>query len=165
MSTRDCSQWGTATVLAALLVAAYVAVLRPARVILTCHLSYPSLEAIETERAQRFRIKLRDGNLSIGLRSSTPSVAAGSFRAPAGILFLLPALFLVAFFPYRPYWLYIGGFHLVLGALQLGAVVMGLGWTDWGFTLNRFLNGYLIQGGSLAVPILALYLDRDPSTE
>lgn len=160
MNTPTWSRWGARGTVIVLLVVAYATIWRPARAVLTRHLAYPVLTSVDTERARTFNPTLKAGGLSIALRSSEPSVSGGAFRAPVGILFLLPALFLVAFFPYRPYWFYFWGVHLVLGLLQLGAVALGVGWTDWGFVLNSFLRGYVVQGVSLAAPIVALYLSR-----
>jgi hypothetical protein len=142
------------------LVVLYFAAWRPARALFVRHVAYPTLTAIETERADTFRYPFKRGALRIGLRSSDPGVVPADYHAPAGRDFLLPALLLVVLFPYRPYWLYLWGFHLAVGACFLGLIAAGIAWTDGAFVLQRFLERYVVQSLSLGAPLLALAYDR-----
>jgi hypothetical protein len=77
-----------------------------------------------------------------------------TYTAPAGIKFLLPALFLVLIAPTRPWLgLFFAG-HLALGAFALSllaARAMGLATSH---LLAQFLQSYGMDAYSLIVPVL-----------
>lgn len=160
MSSVSWTRWAVGAVLAAGLVAVYFTAWRPARALLTQHVAHPALTSIETARGRRFQSTFRRGSLRIGLHSPQPGVGATDYHAPAGRDFLLPALLLALLFPYRPYWLYLWGFHLAVGALFLGLVALGIAWTDAAFVLQRFLEAYVVQALSLGAPLLAWAYER-----
>lgn len=159
MRSRSWSTWLAAGGLAAGLLAIYFTAWRPARALYTEHVAYPLLSSIETERASTFEYAFKRGALRVGLRSSRANVGATDYHAPAGRTFLLPALLLALLFPYRPYWLYLWGFHLAVGALFLGLAALGIAWADAAFLLQRFLERYVVQALSLGAPLLALAYD------
>ena len=161
--------WGA--LFAVLLLVAYVGAVRPARVWTAAHVA---------------RAALRVGRHAAGARpsrsSSRPSDPDAVFAvprdradgrdprqlarerrrraewsAPVGVLFLLPALFLVFVFPTRPFWLVLLAYHLVVGAVSLAVFAVGLGWFEPAFRLYLFTRTYLTESVSLVVPLL-LYL-------
>ena len=64
-------------------------------------------------------------------------------------------------FPYRPYWLYLWGFHFAVGFLSPGLVALGVVWTDMAFGLQRLVGQYVVQALSLGAPLLAFAYERD----
>jgi len=72
-------------------------------------------------------MNLSGDGLSVSVSPTDSDLPSGGLRAPAGILFLGPAVLLALFFPRRPFWLYFLSLHLVLGALELGAAALGVG--------------------------------------
>ncbi len=157
---RSWSRWIAGGALAAGLVVLYFFAWRPGRAALTEHVAHPVLASVGTDRARTFQHAFRRGALRIGLRSSRPDVGGADYHAPAGRDFLLPALLLAFLFPYRPYWVYLWGFHLAVGAFFLGLLVLGVGWTDLAFALHGFLDRYVVQALSLGAPLLALGYER-----
>jgi hypothetical protein len=82
------------------------------------------------------------------------------YRAPAGVKFLLPGLFLVVIAPARPrLWAFFGG-HLALGALALGLGAGGIAGLPGGVALARFVQTYGVDAYSLAVPTLVFARHR-----
>lgn len=144
--------WGV--LFAAALLAVYVAAWRPLRAAFAEHVAYSALAAIETERAQRFRLDRASVPRTVIVRQD--EAAPFVFTAPAGFLFLGPALLLIGLFPFKPYWLYYALVHLALGLLDLLAVGVGVGWSAWGFEGHRFLHQYVVTAVSLAAVPVAL---------
>lgn len=71
-----------------------------------------------------------------------------------GILFLLPALVLVAWAPSRPYWVYLALWHVVIGAVGLGAVLLAVIGVDAGGDVYGLIHEYIVPMTSLgAVPL------------
>jgi len=147
--------WIERSLLVGLLLAAYIWVWRPARAWIGTNVLVPAVQSVETERARSFDVAPQP----LGVSVSSETMGTG-MRAPGGILFLLPALLLVAAFPRRPYWLYLWGYHLGLGALLLGTLCLGVAWADGAFTVHQFLKGPVRTGTSLAAPILAVWVSR-----
>ena len=116
--------------------------------------------SISTERAASYNMNLSGDGLSVSVSPTDSDLPSGGLRAPAGILFLGPAVLLALFFPRRPFWLYFLSLHLVLGALELGAVALGVGWADWGFVVQRFLHVYVLKGVSLGSLSWCSFLGR-----
>ena len=150
---------------AALLFAAYVVALRPARVWSARSVAKPAFEHIDTPRARSLQILQTDDrpeavfalpsgmtSLAVSERVQQPDVA--QWVPPAGILFLLPALFLIAAFPREPYWLYLLGYHLAVGLVSFGVFALGVAYSEAAFDLYRFSRTYLTEAVSLAVPAL-----------
>lgn len=146
--------------LALVLAAAYGLVLRPARVLATDAIARPVLERIDTERARTYEVVDARGQATslfvVPRQGTVEAREAGraEWAAPAGVLFILPALFLAFAFPARPYWLYLLGYHLGLGVLALGVFAVGLGWFEPAFALYTFSRTYMTEAVSLAVPLL-----------
>lgn len=157
-------RWLTGALLAALMAVAYVVLWRPARAYVTQQVVYPAFAALQTERAQRFRL-VPAGPRAIEVTWAHSSLAVPgevppAYQAPAGILFLLPALFLIAAYPHRPYWVYFALWHVVLGTLSFTAIYVGIGWSGWGFAAHAFLLRYFIPATSLGAPALVWAYER-----
>ena len=124
-------------------------------------MAFSLLTSIETERSQAFRYDFKRGGLRIGLQAVRSGVDANDYHAPAGRTFLLPAVLLALLLPYRPYWLYLWGFHFAVGILSPGLVALGVVWTDMAFGLQRLVEQYVVQALSLGAPLLAFAYERD----
>ena len=146
--------WGL--VMAGLLLASYLIVLRPAREWTTQHVAYPVFAAVDTPRAQTFTVAIPDRRPEAVF--AIPEGAGEESRivwaAPAGVIFLLPAMFLIAAFPLRRYWLWLLAYHVGLGATTLVFFALGLGWIPAAFDLHQFARTYVSEGVSLTVPLL-----------
>jgi membrane protease YdiL (CAAX protease family) len=79
--------------------------------------------------------------------------------APTGVLFVIGSVFLLALYPTRPYWLYLGLYQWGLGGLMLGALAMGIGWAEWGFTVYDLLQADIYRGTSLGLPLVFAWLE------
>lgn len=155
--------WGLA--LAGLLLVGYVVALRPARLWTAAHVVYPLLQQVRTDRADAFQLvqiarrpdavfalprEVHPSNADAYIRAEEPP----QWAAPVGVIFLLPALFLVALFPTRPYWAYLLAYHVVLGVVALGVFAVGLGWWAPAFKAYTFARTYMAETVSLVVPLL-----------
>jgi len=153
----------TGVLFAVALGAAYLGVLRPLRVLGAEAVALPLFEAVGTPRAEGFDLVARpgsadvyafpEGTLTTGL-TEDEMAAVARWSSPAGALFVLPAMFLIAAFPLRRYWLLLLGYHLAVGAVALGVFVIGLGWAGWAFSLYSFSQTYVLETISLAIPLL-----------
>jgi hypothetical protein len=130
--------------------------------------AYPAFAAIDTPRAQTFGVErigrrpdavwavprdLYDGrDAPTVIREDEAEVA--QWAVPVGVVFLLPAMFLAAAFPARPYWLWLLAYHVVLGAVSFGVFALGLGWVGPAFEVYTFSRTYLAETVSLVVPVL-----------
>jgi hypothetical protein len=152
-------------VLAVGLLVGYVTVLRPVREVVAQVVAYPVFSAVETERSAGFEVvqpaRRPEAVFVYPAGEAPPPEAPPSegpdpivWAAPAGVIFLLPAMFLIAAFPTRPYWLYLLGYHLALG---LGTIVLfaaAIGWVSWAFEAHQFARTYVSEGVSLTIPLL-----------
>ncbi len=140
---RRAPSWLAGAAGALALLAVYVAVWQPARTWLAQSVAYPALASVHTERSGRFALDAERHPRSVYvLDASDPAGEARAvFHAPAGRVFLVAALVLIALFPFRPYWLYLWGLHLALGALSFIALLAGLGWTEAGLALQASQPG------------------------
>jgi len=141
------ASWAHRTVLAALLLTAYLVAWTPARTAWT----HAAATVLDTTAPATTNVSVRPAAHIVALRSAKRSF---SYTAPAGVKFLLPGLFLVLIAPSRPP---LGSFfagHLALGGLTLGLSVAALAGLPKGFELVGFLQSYGIDTYSLAVPVL-----------
>ena len=155
--------WGFA--LAVLLLVGYVTMLRPARLWTATHVVLPVLQQVRTDRADQVRLVqiarrpdavfaiprgVHPSNDDAYIRAEEPP----QWAAPVGVIFLLPALFLIGLFPARPYWAYLLAYHVVLGVVALGVFAIGLGWWAPAFKAYTFARTYMAETVSLVVPLL-----------
>ena len=151
------------------MLAAYIGLVRPARLWTAEHVALPLFESIETPRAAQYVVarapERPDAVYAIPRaradgrdpRQLAREGGTAEWSAPVGVLFVLPAMFLVFVFPTRPFWLVLLGYHLIVGAVSLGVFAVGLGWFEPAFQLYLFTRTYLTESVSLVVPLL-LYL-------
>lgn len=150
--------WGAAFALA--LLAAYVGVIRPVREAVAQNVAYPIFAAVDTPRAQGFDVVQpgrRPEAVFVVPAGTDPEDHPIVWAAPAGVIFLLPAMFLLATFPTRPYWLYHLAYHAVLGLGTIVLYALGIGWIPAAFDVHQFARTYVSEGVSLTIPLL-LYL-------
>lgn len=157
---------GAGLALAVLLFVSYVFAVRPVRLWMAEHVAFPILSAIETPRSATMEIartaRRPDAVWAIPVRLGGDAEAAvqehraevAEWAAPVGVIFLLPALFLVALYPHKPYWLWLLAYHLVLGAVSLAVFAVGVGWFEPAFAVYTFSRTYLAEAVSLVVPLL-----------
>jgi hypothetical protein len=148
--------------LALALLVGYEVALRPARLWVAEHVAYPLFSAVDTPRARTFEVVRPPGRKDAVLAQPRGPEAAARptpalWAAPAGVIFLLPAMFLAFVFPARPYWLWLLAYHVALGVTTTAVFALGLGWFDPAFGIYRFARTYLAETVSLTVPLL-LYL-------
>ena len=122
--------WGTLFMVAML--AAYIGLVRPARLWTAEHVALPLFESIETPRAAQYVVarapERPDAVYAIPRaradgrdpRQLAREGGTAEWSAPVGVLFVLPAMFLVFVFPTRPFWLVLLGYHLIVGLPQWG---------------------------------------------
>ena len=134
-----------------LFVAAYVFVVRPARIAWASHVALPVAEAA------------RDPSVGVEQLPGEPLVVmTGGPRderhsAPAGLSFLLAGAILTAAQPKRPWWAVLLGAHLALGALALGLFALGTSGWPLAFALQRFIATFLLDVGTLLVPVWVVF--------
>ena len=77
-----------------------------------------------------------------------------SHTAPAGVRFLLPALFPPVVAPRRPYWLVLWAGHYGLALLSLAALALGLWGVAAGFAVHAVASRYLVDAFGLGVAVI-----------
>ena len=153
-------RWPLGLGLAAVLFVAYYGAVRPARVWLAESVAGPVFASLDTPRAQGYQLEQPPGRRSVVWavpRDATPAereTRRAQWSAPLGALFLMPALFLIAVFPLRLYWLVLLVYHAVLGVAAFVAFYVGLGWFAPAFMLYEFSQTYVTETISLVVPLL-----------
>lgn len=150
--------WGA--LFAVLLFGAYLVAIRPAREAFAQHVAYPVFASVDTPRSQGFDVvqpQRRPEAVFVVPAGTDPEDNPIVWASPAGVIFLLPALFLIVAFPSRPYWLYLLAYHLVLGLGTIVLFALAIGWMPVAFDFHQFARTYVSEGVSLTVPLL-LYL-------
>ncbi|OZC02468.1 hypothetical protein [Rubricoccus marinus] len=149
--------WGL--LFAGLLFVSYLVAIRPAREVFAQHVAYPVFAAIDTPRSRAFDVvqpERRAEAVFVLPRGEEldPNIEGIVWAAPAGIIFLLPAMFLIVAFPTRPYWLYLLAYHAVLGLGTVALFALAIGWFASFFDVHEFARTYVSEGVSLTVPLL-----------
>lgn len=147
--------WLHRAVLGGLLLIAYLYAWTPARTAWVEHAAAPLLTCATGNEAD---VSLRPAAHTVRVQlTETHSVG---YQAPAGIKFLLPALFLIVIAPARPrLGMFFAG-HLGLGALALALLASGTGGLPGSIPLARFVQTYGVDAYSLAVPVLVFARHR-----
>jgi len=139
--------WLHRTGLAGLLLAAYLWAWTPART------AWTNAGAALLTRVTPAQTTVSARPAAHTIRLSAPDGPGARYTAPAGVKFLLPALFLLFIAPARPrLWTFFGG-HLALGILALALLSAGLAGLPGGFVLAGFVQSYGVDAYSLAVPV------------
>jgi len=154
LSWRDVLQRGA---LVGLLVIAYVGVIRPARTWMGPNVLAPIVQSVDTERAATHRVRAAPMTVIV---TGGPDGARTTMRSPGGILFLLPAVILMAVYPRRPYWLAVAAYVVLFDAALLLLLCAGVAWGDWAFALFAFLSGDVRMGTLLGFPLVVFWLRR-----
>lgn len=145
--------------LAVLLLVAYVGVWGDtARIAYVDHIARPVLSAAGAE-APSYTVHLRPAARTLSVTDASGQPVAQQ-HAPAGVPFLLPALFLVLWAPMRRYWIGLWGAHIALAILGLLALAAGLALHDAAFLIQRFLSAYVVDVVSIGCATLAVVRER-----
>jgi hypothetical protein len=146
--------WTHRTVLAGLLLTAYLFAWTPARTAWT----RAAATVLDVTAPTATEVTARPDAHVVSLQpENKPSFA---YTAPAGVKFLLPGLFLALIVPSRPL---LGTFfagHLALGSLTLGFAAAALAGMPGGLNLAVFVQTYGVDAYSLAVPVLTFARHR-----
>lgn len=129
-----------------LLFVGYWTAWRPARAIVLNQTAVPVLQW-SAEREADVRPTTGPTRLTL------PNGADRALPAPAGVQFLLPALFLIAAFPTRAYWLFFWLGHCALFALIVAAWAATLMEWPGALAIAGFLQTYGVDLYSLGVPV------------
>jgi len=148
--------------MAGLLVLVYLTVWSEARRAIMVHAAYPVLKAVAADSpAASVTANPRSGAVAVAVRGAeSGGTERVTLTAPAGVQFLLPALFLVLVAPGRPDWLYFGAGHVGLSALAVGGGAVMIGAPGYGAPVVTFVQAYLVDAYSLAVPALVYVRHR-----
>lgn len=141
-----------------LFIGSYVIVWRPVRDLASVHVMAPLLAEVDTPRARQYAVSGERAR-AIEIRPAAGTGPVVDMAAPTGLLFVIGSVFLLALYPARPYWVYLGLYQWLLGGLMLGAIAVGVGWADWGFTLFDLLETDIYRGTSLGLPLLFAWLE------
>lgn len=139
--------WIHRLVLGGLLLTAYLSAWTPARTAWTEHSAALLTRATPAETTVSPRLSAHR------IRLSSTDGPSTRYTAPAGVKFLLPALFLLLIAPTRPRLAVFFAGHLLLGALALGLLTAGTAGLPAGLGLARFVQTYGVDAYSLAVPV------------
>lgn len=151
--------------LVGLFIGGYVTVWRPVRDWTSANVMAPLLAEVDTPRARQYVVDGAPAR-ALEIRPATGSTPIAGMAAPTGVLFVIGSVFLLALYPTRLYWVYLGLYQWLLGGLMLGALAIGIGWADWGFTVFDLLKTDIYQGTSLGLPLLFAWLEsRSENTE
>lgn len=149
------ASWTHRTVLVGLLLAAYLLAWTPARTAWT----RTAATLLDRSAPSSARVSARPAAHTVRLRP--PEAPGITYRAPAGVKFLLPGLFLILALPARPH---LGAFfmgHLALGGLAWALLSAALATGHHGtFAVVGFVQQYGVDAYSLAVPVLLFARDR-----
>lgn len=156
------ASWVHRLVIGGLLLAAYLWAWTPARTAWVEYGAAPLLETVmeraETEGTVRARPTVHM------VRVEPTREPDRTYRAPAGVKFLLPALFLILVVPCRPHvGLFFAG-HLLLGLTTLAFFVGGAAGTSASLWAADYVQTYVVDAYSLTVPLLALIRRHAPPT-
>jgi hypothetical protein len=146
-------RWALRSSLMTLLVAVYVFAWSPAR---DAYMVHGAGAAMKSVCASEACAQVRTSRNAVTVKANEDGQPV-SIDAPAGVRFLLPALFILAIAPRSPYWLYFFGGHVALTTFTVGLAYVGIaGSSPVTLYLARFASGYLLDGYSLTVPALLL---------
>ncbi|WP_251963103.1 hypothetical protein [Salinibacter ruber] len=140
-----------------LFIGSYVTVWRPVWDWASAHVMAPLLAKVDTPRARQYVVSGEQAR-AIEIRPVAGTELVAGMAAPTGLLFVIGSVFLLALYPTRLYWVYLGLYQWLLGGLMLGALAVGVGWADWGFVLFDLLETDIYRGTSLGLPLLFAWL-------
>lgn len=146
----------------------YVTVWRPVRDWASAYVMAPLLAEVDTPRARQYAVSGERAR-AIEIRPAAGTDPVADMAAPTGLLFVIGSVFLLALYPTRLFWVYLGLYQWLLGGLMLGALAVGVGWAEWGFTVFDLLETDVYRGTSLGLPLLFAWLesrseDSDPQS-
>ncbi len=119
------------------------------------HVVAPALSQVDTPRARQYSVVGEGRDVAV-YRSSSDRVAL--LNLPTGGVFVFAGMFLIAVCPYRPLWLYVAAYQFGLSTLMIGALTIGIGWSEWGFRVFHLLEGEFYQGTSAGIAFLIAHM-------
>jgi len=155
------STWIVRLVAAALLVVAYFTAWQSVRTGWSHSVVYPALSALAMS-SDTHRVVASAQRVVVVRTKASGGTTRFAVKPPAGVKFLLPALFIVLITPLRPYWLYFATGHIVLSAVTVGGgaiLILVPGDAD---LFLAFVQSYLVDAYSLIVPVIVYVRNRLP---
>lgn len=150
-------QWISRLFVVGLLLVVYVFLWTPVRRGFTQHVAQPLVElGCPTSTSACTAISGGGKTLMVRLPPEKTPPSSLSLPAPAGISFLLPALFLIALAPQRLHWLWFWLGHVVIGTIVVGLGALTVGGVHIAPRVLHFTLAYLVDAYSLFVPALVL---------
>lgn len=154
-------QWISRLFVVGLLLVVYVFLWTPVRRGFTQHVAQPFVEmGCPTSPSGCTAVSGGGKTLVVRLPPKNTPPSSLSLPAPAGISFLLPALFLIALAPQRLYWLWFWLGHVVIGAIGMSLGALTVGGVAIASRVLHFTLAYLVDAYSLFVPALVLVRTR-----
>jgi hypothetical protein len=150
------ASWAHRTVLAGLLLAAYLFAWTPARTAWT----RTAATVLNMAAPAATDVSARPTTHVVQIQLQTGTVF--SYTAPAGVKFLLAGFALVFIAPTRPPLGTFFGGYLVLGGLTCGLAVAECIGLPGGLGLARFMQTYGVDAYSLSVPVLVVAHRQSP---
>lgn len=140
-----------------LFLGAYATVWRSARAWIAAQGMAPLLTQIDTPRAETYTVSTEQAR-AVTIYAPKDTTPRADMAAPTGFLFVIGSVFLLAVYPTRPYWVYLGAYQWVLGGLMVAMLAIGIGWAEWGFQAYSFLAEDVYRGTSLGLPLVFAWL-------
>jgi hypothetical protein len=154
MRREQIHSWLQSVVVIGLLVIAYVTVWDPARDALMVTVVHPVLTySAPPDSPATIDLREASGTVRIDLGGENPT---GRVSPPAGIRFLLPAVFLILVASSRPYWFLFWGGHVFLAVCVLFWWVVAIRGGSVGAHIASFMEAYIVDAYSLVVPLVVL---------
>jgi hypothetical protein len=146
-------RWTEGVVVAALLFAAYMTVWQPVRTGMLTHVADPFLQQVVSERSSE-PVGARLSGASIQIQYGDGPNNRATLPPPAGVTFLLPALFLCLLAPRRPVWFFFLLGHVAISSLVLVGWAVALRGSGIAIHVARVIGSYGIDAYSLMIPAL-----------
>ena len=147
------SRWVQGSILAVCLFAAYMTVWQPVRTVLLTNVADPVLQQVALGNPGT-AVRLNRSAQVLRIQYGPERNDRTSIPAPAGVPFLLPALFLCILAPRRPVWLFFLVGHIGMSGLVVISWTVALQGNGVAIHVAQALGSYGIDAYSLMVPAL-----------
>lgn len=140
------------------LVAAYMVLIRPVRVLITQQLVYPLTEQLISGEPERYHLPESQKSVTFTLYERTGSGwAEHIYSTPWGFYLFLPLLFFCFLTHYKPYLHVHAGIQLLFGLLAILSYLGSLSLFEGLMHVYRMLTYYLTPGASFIIIFAAVF--------